>query len=216
MDRTTVTVTIRADYLKAIALFMAKKDIRHYLKGLHIETGPVGSRMAATDGSILAVCRLPEDSQALGSIIIPAALVEQAVKATKGGACVVSFPSGSFDSKAPRDVTMRTPSGTYSAPELGGLFPDWRRVVPARVTGEAAHYDPELVAVVSKASAAVRGSKGRIPCIGWNGGGPGLVLVDDSFQAIVMPLRVKPEDTPTGCHYWTHHALTPNEAAATA
>lgn len=203
----TVTVTIKSDYLKAMALFMAKKDIRHWLKGLHIETGPEGSRMAATDGGVLAVCRLPEDSQPLASCIIPAALVEQAVKATKAGVCVVTFPAEKPANGAPRDVTMRTPSGTYSAPELGGLFPDWRRVVPAQVTGEFAEFDTDLLATVRKACTAVRGSKGGHYRLGLSGAGPALALLDSSFLVVVMPFRHK-EETPTGAPSWAHQPLT--------
>ena len=43
------TLTIPAAHFAAVAMFRAVKDIRHYLNGVMIETGPQGAYIVAVD-----------------------------------------------------------------------------------------------------------------------------------------------------------------------
>ena len=50
-------ITIDRNALKAVSRFAAIKDIRYYLQGVLIESTPLQTRLAATDGHTLAVHR---------------------------------------------------------------------------------------------------------------------------------------------------------------
>lgn len=81
-----------------------------------------------------------------------------------------------------------------SAFEVAGGYRDWRRLVPARTTGQLGYFQPRDLAVVYAARDAInRGTKPPFKSrsdFSHNGtDSPGLMLIDSRAFAIVMPTR---------------------------
>lgn len=133
---TTTTTTIDSDllimpgHLAAVALFAAKKDIRHYLMGVCIDTGPAGAFLVATCGHTVAVHQIDTVSRPVGQFIMPFEPLASMVKANKRIGIKLTLPAG-FAGKYEnnrRQVILESLKGEISiVSELDGIFPDWRR-----------------------------------------------------------------------------------------
>jgi hypothetical protein len=70
-------------------------------------------------------------------------------------------------------------------------YPDYRQVIPKRVTGEVAQFDIHLLNRINKAAEALHGK--RETChvrIAHNGQTSALIhLADENFTGCIMPLR---------------------------
>lgn len=158
----------------ALKLFAGQKGIRYYLNGICWE----GDKMVATNGVVIAVAQVPEAAPT--SIIIP----NEAFALTK--------PSGGKIEITPDRV------GSLSYKPIDDKYPDWRRVLPLAATGEVAQFDPDFIAVLSKASKLV----GGFPRIAHNGRNVAIVRFGEreDFFAGVMPfdpgLGRKPDAPP--------------------
>lgn len=100
---------IPAKILKAILLAAGKKDIRHYLCGVHINS----RHIVATDGHRLHAYSHGQEWQH-GDVTIPRDAVEMALKARTVDIEIT-------------DVSV----GAVSYKPLDGRFPDYMRVIPA-------------------------------------------------------------------------------------
>lgn len=209
-------LAIHTDTLKALLLFAAKQDVRFYLNGLLIETGPLGTRAVATNGHTMAAANLPMLGAEAASLIVPRESLEAALKAVgKGSVISLEFAPGERNSEAVRTVTIEAGQATLKAVEIDGVFPTWRRVVPATTSGELAQFDPEYLLAVRKAQQLLQGKNARHLGIAHNGNGPGVAHIGADFLAVVMPLR---DLAPDGAApSWVSAPLTaPAEETATA
>lgn len=174
-------------HLKAALLFAAKKDVRNYLNGVLIEWDHDNVSIVATDGHRLFAATHPVDEPVEpGSVIVPYEDVKRALTGYK--AEYIEFTPNA-------DHLMQTATlGSVSFQPSYGKYPDWRRVVPAKISGEAAQFNSAYVGDLAKASKAlgVKDSVSSLQAhIHHNGMSAALVTFggrEDCF-AILMPLR---------------------------
>ena len=172
--------TIEIKTIKALLHFAAKKDIRYYLQGVHIEQGATGTYAVATNGHFIAIARIDTQVQAPASVIVGSGQLAAAIKGAKGAAMI--------DADGAR-VTIKTTAGETTADAVDGRYPDWRRVIRAPQTGEQAYFNPEYLATVQKAAGEYHGNKGTLYHVTQNGNSVGHCDIDDDLQVFVMPVR---------------------------
>lgn len=185
-------ITVSIDTLKALQLFAAKGDIRYYLNGIKVEAGNQGIRLIACDGHTMGVTGDATSEAPITEptdFIIPGALIEQAVKAkTKWKFAIITIADGRYvGTKEARKIVIKVDSCEFVSNEVQGVFPDWQRVLPAKVNGQVAVYDPDYL-VRAKKARSILGLKGT-PDMGYNGAGAAVFIISDRFMAIVMPMR---------------------------
>lgn len=163
----TLTLTIPAATLKALALFAAEKDPRYYIKGvcvdLHTPAAPVlvatdGHRMLAVHADQAAGCEL-QDPSTLPSpcpaeCIIPIELIKALKPGTRGSVRVTlsdaMTPAPSKFDANPKPVFTRVTLAAIGGPEVSGnpvngVYPDWRRVMPATTGATMVPFDVRSV-----------------------------------------------------------------------
>ena len=172
--------TIQIKTIKALLHFAAKKDVRHYLKGVHIEQGPTGTFAVATNGHFIAVARIDAQAQTPASVIVGSDHLADAIKGAKG---VIQI---NVDGTK---VTIKTGTSEVTAQAVGGSYPDWRRVIRAPQTGEQAYFNPDYLATVQKAAREYHGKKDAFVHVTQNGNSVGHCAIDDDLQVFVMPVH---------------------------
>ncbi len=179
------TIEISKGAFSAVAMFASKKDVRHYLRGVHMETGPTGAFFVATDGRALAAVHVAGDfAESAG--IIPAELVAIVRKGTRGALSITIATEAGEGSRPRYSVAGMAMAG------IDGKFPDWRRLVPTEEpSGIAAQFDPELVARYG-AAARLLGRKSTGIVVAHNGperAARVLVSGQPEFLGVMMPYR---------------------------
>jgi len=200
-----VTLSIRA--LRATLVAVSTEETRYYLNGINLEFTPDGVVMAATDGHRMIVLRQPYGEHgatgAHASVIVPRDLVAKLKVRHK----VVEETTLTIadDGK----LTFEHAGEMFGGARVDGTFPDYRRVVPQDLNGEAAQYNPTYLADFAKARVELGAEPtkkgGASPVVHYNGGSPAIVdfAYNTGFQAIgvIMPLRV-PTTMVTTPHTW--------------
>lgn len=175
--------------LRAARFCTAKADVRYYLMGVHVDLAR--GKVEATTGHIALILAGPRDA-AGGQCIIPNAAIDALFKAVgkrASGAVTVTVDTGK--------VTLEHGHATASAAAIDGTFPDCTRVVPERVSGEAAQYNPEYMVTLSEAICAYRNKPGKLDAghhlnvrLEHNGASPAVMHDGDvGVIGLVMPLR---------------------------
>jgi DNA polymerase-3 subunit beta len=198
-----MNIKIKADIFAAVSLFRGINDVRYYLNGLLLETGPKGARLVGCDGHQLAVAKI-EGEFPVSSIIIPGCLVDVVRKKAKSAQFVtMDFAKGNKQYKdqdnvkgifVPRDITLNYGETTTTSKELDGKYPDYRRVVPEKTDGTVAQFDPRLVNRIDKAC-SILGHK-FFAGIAHNGDKSGLSVIDEKFIVVTMPFKADPKKVP--------------------
>ncbi len=222
-----IKLTVRAEIIAALKLFASDKDVRYCLNGINLEIGAAESRLVASNGHSLGCFRVeskqPEVIAPLGNIIIPNELLKS-IKA-KG---TVEITIGPLETKknekgeevpvsSSRPVTLTYAGVSVSGKTLDGIFPDWRRVIPAKVTGEPAQFNPIYIGNLAKAYIALHGGKGLpLVGIGFNGTDGALIdLADENFVGVLMPVMPNAVATPrTPPYWWTDSLRVATDSAA--
>lgn len=164
-------------------LFAGKKDIRSYLNSLHIEQSVNGTFAVASNGHAIAIARIDSEVHEPASITID----RQYIDGIKSKYAVM------FNQVDGATVSIRTENGTLTVPVIDAKYPDWRRVITSKQTGEKAYFDPEYAAMVNKAGQTIH--KSRLPyIIQQNGDKPGYCNLYDVVHAYVMPMRAYYEE----------------------
>jgi len=178
--------------LQALAKHIApKSEIRYYLVGVLLEVTDAGRFYVSTDGHKLVVIReAKQEADENGQWIIPRDVI-LGIKLSKRpviDVCEFSQENG----KA---------SITYCGTEtrfglVDGKFPDWRRVIPSKVSGEVAQFNPDyLVAIRDCAAATIGIGKCSGLSLLHNGGSTSLYQADShDFIGVIMPLRINKAD----------------------
>jgi len=208
--------------MQALAKFIAPKaDVRYYLNGVLLEVTDKGRYYVATCGhKLVAIRESRQEDDIEGQYILPRDVI-LGIKLQKAGRNPIEcaeFNPGT-DGKA---------SITYCGTEtrfglVDGKFPDWRRVVPTKVSGEVAQFNPDyLVALRDCASASVGIGKLTSLFVSHNGNGPALAqCASGDWIAVIMPARTSSEDAtlpgPNLLHLlWGFPAPAPEPMAAAA
>ena len=178
-------VTIPLSHLAAALEFSAVKDVRYYLNGVYVD--PRAGNLVATNGHAAYIGRPGSVTLDGGSdgFIIPNAHCAEIIRAGKAAKAI--------------DVTLDvvgdsiTVAGLRVAPfsVLDGRFPDWRRVYPAELSGEATNYNPEYLMRGVKAGKAlgVKNPEYNFEFIQNGTGGAIMILAGGEAHVVVMPLR---------------------------
>jgi DNA polymerase-3 subunit beta len=184
----TMKITIDAALLKGLLAFAGRQDIRYYLNSILLETTETSAIVVGTDGNTLAVHRVSADDveghRPGLQVIIPRAALESVKPRRSGRTQTVSIELGT-------EVITVVGETTASAAPVDAKYPDWRRVLPATVSGEPGQVNPRFFARVGLLADAVLG-KGTSPVMFFNTPGPLLIQFDENTLAAVMPLRDKP------------------------
>lgn len=184
-------ITLRIKDIKAVSHAMAKSDIRYYLNGMLIHTNGHDTRLVATDGHRLNIAivertMLIETPQ---QFIIPDTLVNtickcKAPRRNKSPEVTLNFADGK--------VSALLPDGAESVAKLvDGRYPDYDRIIPHTLSGEAAQYNPVYVLDAYKACADYLGLKNPGVALSMNGQGCAAMSCGD-FAALLMPWRADP------------------------
>lgn len=178
-------ITIPTNYLRALMAVAAKKDIRYYLNGAHIETGAFGAIGVATDGHIMLVIRLDESPRPDGVAFVPQgwklnAIKDHSVTITNSG----DAETGEYV------CTLEHSGGNLRADFSQGRFPDWRRVVPREVSLQCGAFDSALIARFDAVAKILNKTSSAIVC--HNGlSDPALVTFThcENIFGVIMPVR---------------------------
>jgi DNA polymerase-3 subunit beta len=180
--------TIDHALLKGLLAFAGKQDIRYYLNSLLIETTATDAIVVGTDGNTLAAHRVSADDveghQPGLQVIVPRSALESVKPRRSGRAQTVAIEVGA-------EAITVTGETSATADPIDAKYPDWRRVLPATVSGEPGQVNPRFYARVGLLADAVLG-KGTSPATFSNAPGPLLIQFDESTMAVIMPLRDKP------------------------
>jgi hypothetical protein len=174
-----INTSIEISTIKALLLFAGKKDMRFYLNSLHIEQSANGTFAVASNGHVLAIARIDSEAREPASITID----RQYIDGLKSSYAV------SFEQVDNATVKIGVVGTSLTVPVLDAKYPDWRRVVSAKQTGERAYFHPDYAAMVNKAGQTIR--KNKIPyVIQQNGNSVGYCNLYDVVHAYVCPMRV--------------------------
>jgi hypothetical protein len=184
-------ITVRADYVAAMALFMSTEQTRYYLNGVCIEPHPVsGVTVTATDGHRLATIHDPQgEANGVWICAVPKVIL-QACKPER----TLTFKG---DDVCLRDGVRRILSA--DEPAIDGKFPDWRRVVPS---GPALEMQSAILGIAMNSGylaaftkiALMLGADRRAPLITLSApdaNGPMVVSINrvPEFLGLLMPAR---------------------------
>jgi len=202
-----INITIPSNLFSAVALFRGVKDIRYYLNGVYLETGPLGARLVVTDGHTLCVGRI-NGWFPVASVIIPDSLVKLVKSGGRNPATVDITFDETREGDALRMVTLTTYGDKMVSVELEGCFPDWRRVVPSTpASGECGQFAHEYLVRCDKA-AALMGQGKFGAAIAHNGSSSAHCVISDDVFAVIMPYRKVPELSPPD---WLSDTLAPRD-----
>ena len=196
-------ITIDHSIIKALLICAAKHDVRYYLKGVAVDARANGDVvLVATDGHRLLAYPVAVDSiEALapGEYIIPREALE-AVKPAKAGRTTMPIHidiTAAPDTRHPEDaeviikgttsITITGATSTVTAP-IDGKFPDWRRIVPASTSGEAAQFNADYVSGFGDICKLLGGKYG--PFINHTGGACAVVTNLPGALGLLMPMRM--------------------------
>jgi DNA polymerase-3 subunit beta len=175
--------------LNAMLILAAKKDIRYYLNGLHIEFAPEFTRVVACDGHKLGIYQKAVDSfnVGFGSLTIPREVIENLPK----NAGLLEFMQ--IDANL---WQLTAGSVSLKFAPCDSKYPDFRRVVDQanKTSGEAAGFNLDYLNEFEKCGNLLAGRKikmGNRIRIHHNGSNGALITLNGlpNFAGIVMPLR---------------------------
>lgn len=185
-------VTVNVKHLAAALHLAPSADIRYYLNGVCVQGQGNQLRTIATDGKVIGClrCERPSDDIGDGELIIPLEAVKALVKAVPKSLDFVTLTKLPAREGDAVDVVRWTQEFfNVIFPAVVGKFPDWKRVIPAAISGEPAQYKPEDMEHFVKARKAL-GGKGSI-YTHHNGSSVAAVSIlgCPEFVGAVMPLK---------------------------
>jgi DNA polymerase III sliding clamp (beta) subunit (PCNA family) len=186
--------------LAAVAAIASKEETHFYLQGVLVECRPDHVMYVATDGHRLIAVRDnvaeegQEPNQLVGDWIIPAEIC-RAFKVSKSR--YTSFELGLL-SKDGEGLRLQQAAGICQVfKPIDGTFPDWRRIVPAELSGKiefierdkaaAVTFNPTYLADFAKFGDMMATGKHNVAL---NSDGPAVVIFpDERILALLMPMR---------------------------
>ena len=187
--------------LKACARIAAKQDIRYYLNGVLVEADSEGTTLVATDGHRMLIVRhhAANKIDAPTSFIMPREVIAQAVsgipRALRKLPIMLTPADGDMWSMP---LPQLPGSARMEFSPIQGKFPEWRKVIPARVSGMAGHYNPKFTADFALAAedvAYARSTRGSPITVVQNAEGPAIVRSTlchaDEFLGILMGYKAE-------------------------
>lgn len=191
-----INFTIETNILRGLLHVAPKKDVRFYLRAIHLDFRRGFAVATAGACMVLARTRFLADA----AFSIPRDMAADALRQVSKRA---DFIHGTFDADA-YVLTIETDKGTLTrtGDEVVTVrFPDVVRVLPrefADMPADGAQgFDPDLLARVQEALCAIAGTKRAIAIMRATGPStPAIVYLPGSSRAVgvVMPARLEPLD----------------------
>ncbi|WP_261496680.1 DNA polymerase III subunit beta [Burkholderia multivorans] len=201
-------INATASALKAVQIIAPRDDIRYYMNGVLVEAREKETRLVATDGHRLAVYRIECNNEVPAgesiSIIVPNAVIDR-LKLAKETPDEVIFESAGSDG---RMFVLHDDIRVTFSP-IDGIFPNYRKVIPATVSGKAGNYKPAYLFDFQRVGAALkrqRTTRDVLPVVSQNGRESAAVVQiqgDENFVGVVMPIRAEPAAEPSSIG-WVH------------
>lgn len=187
-------IFITAKQVGVLLQFAAKRDVRSYLNAICIQTDGAKGYAVATDGAIMGVFKLHfQRPVEKCELIVPRNLLEN-VNSTSAGA-LVGISAEETSPSYPRNIAVRQGSAQWHGMTDSRAYPDWRRVIPEKVSGEPTNLSVTVYEKLCKAAKLVQGNKYPFFILGQNGTGTSIVdLQDEDFIGVVMPIQVDKKD----------------------
>jgi DNA polymerase-3 subunit beta len=182
------SVNIDLNLVKACALACSKEETRYYLNGVFIQYDGHALVSVATDGHRLVAfkhdCAQDNALESFG-VIIPRAIIN-AIKLAKHGTIARLYHVNGLK----WTIEYNGQAVTFDA--IDGIFPDWKRVVPSKTSGEIAQFNLEYMADFAKITKLL-GKNAPHCAIAHNGHGPALVSFNSDFDGfgVLMPVRME-------------------------
>ena len=159
----------------ALRQIAPKNDARYYLNGMRVEPHLQGIYLIATDGRVLVRVTVVGES-ITEPFIVPSDLLK---KVSKGGEPFVDVEYRE------NMIELADKGATYNAPVVTFRELDIEKVIPANTTGEAAHFDPELLARICGALSTLGATAIELKV---NGLGASLVQCNWPDEGIAYPV----------------------------
>jgi len=183
--------SVQRKQLKAMGRFMAVKDIRYYLKGLHIVQDNRGTYIESTNGHMLGRLLINETPCATpASVVVPSDAVKTLAATGKKGNETLHFTVDGVK------ITVISPDGSsLTVQAVEGRYPDVDRVIPLdgnSTTTAPSTYNPEYVLAFHECAKDLGGiSDGSGAFIKQRGTDSGIVSIgaEPLFVGIIMPMR---------------------------
>ena len=167
---------IRVTVLKALLLTAGKKDARIAINGIYVEYSKAGVLLVSTDGHRMSVARCDYDGEPFDPFIIN----RLQVKNLKGKFYVPV--------KVTHENGVITIGDTTLSP-IDAAYPYWwRRIIPSKLSGEPAYYNPAYYADLGKARHLL-GFRKDFTCLEMNGESGALDQITPDFFVVLMPIR---------------------------
>lgn len=185
------SINVSAGQIVALRYFAARSDIRHYLNGMLLESSRRGVFLVATNGHMLGAFRADQTPREPFSVIIPNNMLAHVRNKGRATLTVEREESGGKPA-APATVSVSYNGLTTVGQEIEGTFPNWRKVVPAKVSGEAQQFNSSYLVAINKAARAVCPHRlaGGAVSIAHNGplGGAVVSIGAEDFCGVIMPV----------------------------
>ena len=198
-------ITVSPAHLKAALQAAAKQDIRYYLNGILVQATPTETRVVATDGHMLIALRQAAQNSVTGQvdIIIPREVLDR-LKPSKKELATAQYTLTVPDSGP---CALQAASSTEYFSPVDGKYPDYVRVIPEKVSGQAGNYNPALLSRAQAAADIVAG-KSAVTHLAQNGATDAALFTCavPGFVAVVMPVR-PPKDFAPQSTAWARQPL---------
>lgn len=172
MEKFTRSAEVSQTLLAFASSAMSADETRYYLRGVFVD---FRGFLAATNGHMLLAANIRGDRdganpfagwrEALAldqdGVLIPSQVIKALPKPARGDKAPVVTLTLEVVIDSDGHVTGHKATlgaGAWAMawnPADSGTFPDWARVVPSEVSGEAGTFNPELMATLAKAAKAL-------------------------------------------------------------
>jgi DNA polymerase-3 subunit beta len=191
METFKYEVVVTFGHLKALKLFVGKKDIRHYLNGVYVEFNKYNTIFVATDGHrLLSAAIYNRETQhgrnTIGAII-PIETIESLLKVKPR--VDVGLITLTVEDKIVKKIDVISDAVKLETLPIQATYPDFRKVFPESVSNEPGNYDFTYLNDFNKAAEYISGTKFKKAYLSQNGDKAALVDVESDCVGIICPLK---------------------------
>lgn len=191
----SITVNLGVPALAGCLKAAGKADVRFYLNGVHVDleagiiVGTNGNLLLAVSDAVEIEADTPRP-EGLKSFIVHRDVVADMIKVAKACRVTTLTCEVATDGKT---VSFGPSDSRRTVSTIDGHYPDWRRICPAKVSGEASTYDPQLCAQLAEAVTLAGGGARLCATVLYQNGvdKPGVMEYAGrtSILGVIMPLR---------------------------
>jgi DNA polymerase-3 subunit beta len=196
--------------LPAMSILAAdKKDRRERIRGVYLEASAKELRFTATNGVVMGVYRIKQDTPDITETIhciIPTELIA-GIKGHNMVTLEIGEPSD--ERRLQREITISQGGTKQTGQSIPEDYPDYRRIIPETTSGEAAQFDPDLLIQLKKFGRAINNSKSGYFALAYNGEATAIADFNtENLIVVINPLRIdKGAQSVRGCPSWAREFI---------